>query len=293
MTESGFASTCAATLAQACEAVKNNGDLSLAAVQLSRCLQCQGDEKPPELQVVDLEILKTERGSMQPEKELKMSEKKQDGTCENCGRKNMSLTRLHGDLVCASCSNLFIDLLANRPEVVEKALRKMLPHLLTAAASGSEKEQELTQRCDELVTEVQSLGDKLAGEQELWKKRDADAERYWSFLLEIGETLHSGFDAADNIAQVPVMVRETMSGLQADKAGYQQQAEQLADENTALVNRISELENRLDAMEPWQAVPAAEGLLENGYERNLIRDQLADFALKVLQGRVGIVHREG
>lgn len=176
---------------------------------------------------------------------------------------------------------------------VMKALCKILPHFLAATASSGEKEQELAKRCDELATEVQALGDQLAGERELCKKRDADAERYRSFLLEIAQYLHPGFDAADDVAGALAMVRETMSGLQADKAGYRQQAEHLTDENTVLTNRISELENLLDDMAPWRSVPVvAEGLLENGYEHDLMRDQLAEFALKVLQGRVGIVHRE-
>ncbi len=237
MTEHGFASACRIALGQAREAVKEKSGFSLAVARLSRCLQCLGKERPSELQVVDLKILNTERDSAQPKKEPEMSGKKQDGTCENCGRKNMTLTRLHGDLVCASCGNLFCAMV-NRPEAVEKALRKLLPQLLPAADSGDEKKQELARRYDKLTAEVQALDVKLVD------------------------------------------------------ASHRQQAKQLTDENTVLANRISELENRFEGVEQWKETPFAEGLLVTGYEQDLVRDQLADFALKVLQGRVGVVHRE-
>gem|GEM_PF-6977232 len=291
MTEHGFASACAAALGQAREAVQDNSGLSLAAVRISRCLQCLGKKRPPELQVVDLDSLKTERGSAQREKEFEMSGKKQDGTCENCGRKNMTLTRLHGELVCSSCGNLF-GAMVNRPEAVEKALGKMLPQLLPAAGSDDEEKQELARRCDELTAEVQALGNQLAAAQELRNKRGAEAERFWSLLLEIGENLDHNFDAADGADQVPAMVRQTVSGLQAESTGHRLRAERLTDESTVLASRISELENRFEGVEQWKEAPSAEGLLVTGYEQDFIRDQLADFALKVLQGRVGVVHRE-
>jgi len=220
-----------------------------------------------------------------------MSGKKQDGTCENCGRKNMTLTRLHGELVCSSCGNLF-GAMVNRPEAVEKALGKMLPQLLPAAGSDDEEKQELARRCDELTAEVQALGNQLAAAQELRNKRGAEAERFWSLLLEIGENLDHNFDAADGADQVPAMVRQTVSGLQAESTGHRLRAERLTDESTVLASRISELENRFEGVEQWKEAPSAEGLLVTGYEQDFIRDQLADFALKVLQGRVGVVHRE-
>jgi ribosomal protein L37AE/L43A len=241
MTEHGFALACAAALGQAREAAQGNSGLSLAAVRMSRCLQCRGQERPPELQVLDLEILKTERGSAQCKRELEMSGKKQDGTCENCGRKNMALTRLHGDLVCTSCGNLF-GAMANRPEAVKKALRKMLPQFLPTEAGG-EQERDLAQRCNELAAEVQGLNNQLADEQALRKKRDAVAGR-------------------------------------------------LNEENTVLASRVSELEKRLEGLEEWEKVPALGIVSESGYEQDFVRDQLAVFALKVLQGQVGVVHRE-
>ncbi|ADW16396.1 hypothetical protein Despr_0208 [Desulfobulbus propionicus DSM 2032] len=291
MTEHGFAQACAEALAQAHEAVKNSDGLPLAAVRLSRCLQCLGKERPPELQVVDLEILKTERGSAQCKRELEMGGKKHDGTCENCGRENMTLTRLHGDLVCTSCGNLF-GAMANRPEAVEKALRKMLPHCLPAAGSVDEEKQELARRCDELAAEVQTLSGQLIEEQELRKKRAEEADQYWSFLLKIGESLDSGFDGACDVALVPEMVTETFSGLEAEKTTLLQNAERLTAESTVLANRVSELEKRLEDLEGWEKVPTSGLVMESSFEHDLIRDQLADFALKILQGQVGIVHRE-
>lgn len=291
MTEHGFASACRIALAQAREAVKEKSGFSLAVARLSRCLQCLGKERPSELQVVDLNILNTERNSAQPKEEPEMSGKRQDGTCENCGRKNMTLTRLHGDLVCASCGNLF-GAMVNRPEAVEKALRKLLPQLLPATSSGDEEKQELARRCDELTAEVQALGNQLVEAQELLKKQSAEAERNWSLLREIGESLDLGFDAADGAVQVLAMVRQTVFDLQAASAAHRQRAEQLTDEKSVLANRISELENRFEGVEQWKETPFAEGLLVTGYEQDLIRDQLADFALKVLQGQVGVVHRE-
>jgi cell division protein FtsB len=291
MTEHGFASACRIAMRQAREAVKTKSGFTLAAARLCRCLQCRGEERPPELQVVDLKILDAERNSAQPKKEPEMSGKRQDGTCENCGRKNMTLTRLHGDLVCASCGNLF-GAMANRPEAVEKALRKLLPQLLPAAGSGDEEKQELAQQRDELTAEVQLLGNQLVVAQELLKKQGAEAESNWSLLREIVESLDLSFDAADGAVQVLVMVRQAVSALQTDSASHRQQAKQLTDENTVLANRISELENRFEGVEPWKEAQFAEGLLVTGYEQDLVRDQLADFALKVLQGRVGVVHRE-
>ncbi|MGD9947535.1 MAG: TFIIB-type zinc ribbon-containing protein [Desulfobulbus sp.] len=333
MTEHGFASACAAALAQAREAVQGNSGLSLAAVRLCRCLQCLGKDRPPELLVVDLECLKTERGSAQPEKELDMGLKKtQDGTCKNCGRNNMTLTRLHGDLVCSSCGNL-LSAMANRPEAVENALRKMLPHFLPAKSSSGEREQKLAQRCDELAAEVQALADQLVGEQDFGKKRGEEADRYWAFLLKIGESVDSGFDGACDMALVPEMVTETLSDLQAEKNSLQQQAERLTAENTVLAGRVSELEIQIKRAYEASRYPnpgevslavvvndlyeellnlqgehgklkgrlqeelnehstPVECLLESTYEHDLMRDQLADFALKVLQGQVGIVHRD-
>lgn len=258
--------------------------------------------------------------------------KTQDGTCENCGRNNMTLTRLHGELVCSSCGNLF-SVMANRPESVEKALRKLLPQLLPAADSGDEEEQKLARRRDELDAEVQALTDQLVDEQGLRKKRAEEADQYWSFLLEIGESLDSGFDGACDVALVPAMVTETLSGLQAEKITLLQHAERLTAESTVLANRISELEIQMKKAYEASRYPnpgevslavvvsdlyeellnlqgensqlkirlqeelaarstPVEFLLESSYEHDLIRDQLADFALKVLQGQVGIVHRE-
>jgi len=291
MTEHGFASACRIALGQAREAIKEKSGFSLAVARLSRCLQCLGEKRPPELQVVDLKVLDAERDSAQPKKEPEMSGKRLDGTCKNCGRKNMTLTRLHGDLVCASCGNLF-GAMANRPEAVEKALRKLLPQLLPAAGSGDEEKQELARRCDELTAEVQALGNQLVDAQELLNKQGAEAERNWSLLLEIGESLDPNFDAADGAVHVPAMVRQTVSGLHAENTGHRQRTARLIDENTTLANRISELENRLEGVEQWKETPFAEAVLATGYEQDLVRDQLADFALKVLQGRVGVVHRE-
>lgn len=282
MTEHGFASACKIALSQAREALKKKSGFTLAAARLSRCLQCRGKERPPELQVVDLKVLDTERNSAQPKKEPEMSGKRQDGTCENCGRKNMTLTRLHGDLVCASCGNLF-GAMANRPEAVEKALRKLLPQLLPAASSGDEEKQELARRCDELTAEVQALDVKLVDAQELLSE-------IGSYCGKLAKDL--GLDAANGAVQVLVMVRQAVADLQNASLSHRQQAKQLTDENTALANRISELENRFEGVEQWKEAPFAEGLLVTGYEQDLVRDQLADFALKVLQGRVGVVHRE-
>lgn len=287
MTEQGFASACRFALGQAREALKKKSCFTLAAARLSRCLQCRGKERPPELQVVDLKILDAERNSAQPKKEPEMSGKRQDGTCENCGRKNMTLTRLHGDLVCASCGNLF-GAMVNRPEAVEKALRKLLPQLLPAANSGDEEKQELARRCDKLTAEVQALDVKLVNA----KLVDAQEllSEIGSYCRELAKDL--GLDAADGAVQVLAMVRQAVTALQTDSANHRQQAKQLTDENTVLANRISELENRFEGVEQWKEAPVAEGLLVTGYEQDLVRDQLADFALKVLQGRVGVVHRE-
>ena len=282
MTEQGFASACRFALGQAREALKKKSGFTLAAARLSRCLQCRGKERPPELQVVDLKVLDTERNSAQPKEEPEMSGKRQDGTCENCGRKNMTLTRLHGDLVCASCGNLF-GAMANRPEAVEKALHKLLPQLLPAANSGDEKEQELARRCDELTAEMQALDVKLVDAQELLSE-------IGSYCGKLAKDL--GLDAGNGAVQVLVMVRQAVADLQNASLSHRQQAKQLTDENTVLANRISELENRFEGVEQWKEAPFAEGLLVTGYEQDLVRDQLADFALKVLQGRVGVIHRE-
>jgi len=129
-------------------------------------------------------------------------------------------------------------------------------------------------------------------EREAQEKKTAEAERYWTLLLEIGEVLDSCFDAACDVARVPAMARETIASLRDDTARSRQQAERLAGENTVLANRVSELEQRLEGIEEWEKIPAFQGLVKSVYGSDLVRDQLADFALKVLQGQVGIVHRD-
>jgi len=77
-----------------------------------------------------------------------------------------------------------------------------------------------------------------------------------------------------------------------DIARYQRQVIQLTDENIVLADRVSELEKRLEAQDAWEKFPASKVALETNDEHDLVRDQLADFALKVLRGNVSIVHRE-
>lgn len=134
--------------------------------------------------------------------------------------------------------------------------------------------------------------DRSVDEREMRENMDAAAKRYWMLLLEIGGHLDPCFDAACGVAGVPEMVRETIADLQAEKSMLQADAERLINENTVLADRVSELEKRLGDLEEWEKIPAPESILESGYEHDLVRDQLADFALKVLQGRVGVVHRE-
>jgi len=84
---------------------------------------------------------------------------------------------------------------------------------------------------------------------------------------------------------VPKIVDKTVSGLQADNF-------RLQEETTVLANQVSELEKRLGELDGWGNMLAGESVAGISCEQDLIKDQLADFALKVLRGQVGVVHRE-
>lgn len=84
---------------------------------------------------------------------------------------------------------------------------------------------------------------------------------------------------------IPSLVNETVSSIQAKNTRLQQ-------ESTVLANQVFELEKRLEELQAWEEIPAVEPVPGASYEQDFIKDQLANFALKVLQGQVGVVHRE-
>jgi len=79
---------------------------------------------------------------------------------------------------------------------------------------------------------------------------------------------------------------------QALRKKLNRDAELLTAENNSLADRISELEKHLEELEAWEEIPPTDPKIEIGVGYDLVRDQLADFALKIIQGQVGIVHRE-
>nr|WP_321465147.1 hypothetical protein [uncultured Desulfobulbus sp.] len=189
--------------------------------------------------------------------------------------------------------------ITKRPEAIERALLKLHPQLLQTERDIAGRFIELDVEVKRLKATIEFLNNRLY-EEEVTSKSMAgavkeyryDAEQYWFTVFEISESIEPGFFSSGDVSQVPKIVRETISRLQIDKAQIKQVAERLSDENTVLVNRVSELEKRLEDIDDWEKIPSPGLELESNLAHDLMRDQLADFALKIIQGQVGIVHRE-
>jgi hypothetical protein len=125
MTEAGFARACSVALG----AARDRAAERKSEWRDRRCLSCQGENRPPELRIIELAALQTG--------EVGMASVRTEGVCATCGKQKSLVTHL-GEMVCTSCQIVRIAC-KNQPELVLATLRKLAPEALAGAddAAGS------------------------------------------------------------------------------------------------------------------------------------------------------------
>ena len=103
MSRSSFAVVCAAKRLAAIEAAEVNK----GSWQWSRCLECGGDDMPPELTL---------------EEDIMAAKKYIQGTCEVC-EKQANITKSNGRFVCSTCEHI-VRAVRNKPDVVRRLMRE-------------------------------------------------------------------------------------------------------------------------------------------------------------------------
>lgn len=119
MTEAGFARACSVALG----AARDRAAERKSEWRDRRCLSCRGENRPPELRIIELAALQTG--------EVGMASVRTEGVCATCEKQKSLVTHL-GEMVCTSCQIVRIAC-KNQPELVLATLHKLAPEALAGA----------------------------------------------------------------------------------------------------------------------------------------------------------------
>lgn len=212
----------------------------------SWCGICQGRFRPQELEIIEI-------GENMGTKKI--------GKCESCGRTKTAVSHANNMSMCANCLTAYTAV-RMRLEVVANAIRATGQEDRIAALLGWDAGErsgppDVAARCDELAAEVAALTQQLVDEQGLSERARAIADKHWSILVDIRESIGGDVVNLNDMSDVPRMVREVLSQLDTHRTEMARIMAAVGIQDGNLAGYIQVMRSDMDGLRDKMAIASA------------------------------------